>query len=125
MTLFDEIAEILFVSHRKESHSREQTVDRVFRKGLTMSGISGADVPAAIGRRSMTVSLETRQASDLLPLVTRRPKSRVSKKVRHYRDVPVIVCLWRGKEHLIDGNRRVHYLTDLGLEAQVYLCKIN
>ena len=121
----NEVVNILFLSHRKRSSSPEETLDRVFRKGLMMSGVPTAELPPAIVRSHLKVSLETRPAVELVPMTTRGPKSRVGKKVRLYSDVPVIVCVWRGNEYLIDGNRRVHYLADLGLEAKVYVCRIS
>lgn len=124
--LLIEVREILFVSHRKKDQSPDETLDRVFHKNLEMAGVT---MPPTTFR-NMTIERSTRPIEGMLTLCTRPKtvslKGRPSKKVRTYFEVPVIVCDLGGAEYLIDGNRRVRYLAELGrTEVQVYLCRIN
>ena len=126
---YEAVREILFVSHGKQSGSPDQTLDRLFHKNLNMAGAPREWRPSVFNHENMAVRLEVMSVKEVLDLRTRPhiayQKGKASKKVRHFPDNPLIVCILKGTAYLIDGNRRIRYLAELGrTEVKVYVCRM-
>lgn len=126
MSHFETLREMLHISHAKTSDSRDETLNRVFRKGLTRVGLPG-DLPV-LSKRNLSVTLVSKPTASLIKLVTRPdriPGSKLSKKVKRFPVDPVATLIHGGREFLIDGNRRVQWHSEIGTPSmQVYVCRI-
>ena len=127
--LFDEVCRALIVGHGKDEGPVD-TLNRVFRKNYALA-TGSLDFPR-LTRADMTVSIESWPTWMLMDLIV-RPTSHapgsikgIGKKARHYPDTPVVVARFRGRNYLMDGNRRVQYLNELGRpEIKVLACRIS
>jgi hypothetical protein len=124
---FAAVETMIFVAHGKLSGSPLETLNRVFRKAMLRSGCPTQSVPP-LSRSNLRVELLDMEPAKLIGLVTRPPRDRsrkIWKKVRSYPDNPVVVFRWEGRDHLVDGNRRVIYFDEIAAPSvKVYLCQI-
>lgn len=133
---FAQVCNLLLLGHAKGSENQEQTLNRVFQKCLRIF-LGESIILPTLSRSNVTVTLETRRVRKLRKLINRElrdlstspyPKGsikRFKRRVRVTKDIPLIIATFAGKDYLLDGNRRIQYLSALGQEmAQTYVCRI-
>lgn len=134
--LYEVVCKSVWFGHNK-GESPEKTFNRVFDKILRMTLGESVVLPVP-SRDNVAITLEERSLDELRAM-TRRPARDPSKsvypvgfykhfksKVRKTRDIPVVVASFKGAEYLLDGNRRVHYWTEMrATSLKVYVCRIS
>lgn len=126
------------LGHGKGNDTPIETLNRGFEKCVRMTlGDETAVVPQ-LRRENVEVLLEE-LATEMLAVLAQRPArdaarsvypldsiKHFKRKVRITKDIPVIVASFKGREYLLDGNRRVHYWTEMGAASmQAYVCRIS
>lgn len=128
------VCELLRLGHSKDGEGAEVTLNRVFQKSVRLTEKRERPLPV-LSRANVEVHLDDRKVGRLHKLSHRRPRDlshspyppgatkRHKRRVRKSKDIPVIVVRFEGREYLLDGNRRVHYWTDMGRDVmQAYVC---
>lgn len=132
------VRDLVMVKHAKGDESADRVLNRVFEKAVRMTRDDPDVQVPGLNRENTSVVFENRSIEEMARLANRELRDqsnspypvdsvkRFKRRVRKGAHIPVVVVNYKGRDYLIDGNRRVNYWTEKGGAAtmQVYVCTV-
>lgn len=103
--LYTRVCRLLGAGHGQQTDGPEDTLNRLFRKTC-------GDLSPWLTDLNVSVSLERRKTADLVALASPRAAGEMPKSMK----VPVTIVNYLGRDHLLDGSKRIHAWAESGRE---------